>query len=289
MNFLYQLPNWALCLTIVSGFTLLSVLGGLVTRPWISLFQPSDNETVAHFLSATGTIYAVLLAMVAVASWNSYVETDALVAREAGLTADLFRDLEAYPRPARDELRQLVYDYVTTVVEIEWPAVREGRVEKRADLAMNAMFEGWQGFVPEGDLQRTAHARALDRLNELFNTRESRLQKGTSGIMPSLWLVVIAGFLLNIGMTYLLHLSNRRLHCLLTGGLGMMFGLVIYLIAAMDYPLWGEISIPPDAFRQVQVLMERRLHPATPGEKRLAQAQALAPAAPFHSGSPPPG
>jgi hypothetical protein len=268
--FLYQLPNWAFCLLIVSTFTLLSLAGWSLTRGWAESFQPPDNDAVGYFLSATGTIYAVLLAMVAVASWNNYVDTGGLVAREAGLAGDLFRGLESYPPAQRDELRQGLYDYVTAVVEVEWPAIRRGEREQRAALTLDALYEKWEVSKPAGDVQRTVHAAALERLNDLLKLRESRLQQGEGGILPALWLIVLAGFAINIGLTYFLRIQSRRLHRTLSTALGLMFGLVIYLIAAMDHPLWGDISVSPDAFQAVREQMDRRLHPDTPGQRRLA-------------------
>ena len=42
-----------------------------------------------------------------------------------------------------------------------------------------------------------------------------------------------------------------HVHLILGGAPSMFLGLVIFLIAAMDNPFRGEVSVTPDPFRQV--------------------------------------
>lgn len=275
MLWMYQISNWQLCLLIVFLFTFFSLLGWFLTRRWVNSFKTHHNEVVGFFMGAVGMLYAVLLAMIAVASWNNYTATEALVSQEASLVGDMFRSLEGYPQSARDHLRRLLYDYATTVIETEWPALQKGEVDKRALLAVDNLFDEWQAFAPEDEAQKAMQAESLGRLNQFLNVRHHRIQTGVSGIMPVLWLVVVIGAALNVGLTYFLWIENRRLHQILTAALGMTFGLVVYLIAAMDHPLWGEVNVSPAPFHAVRASMDRRLNPVTPGQKRqmhLSQA-----------------
>jgi hypothetical protein len=266
---MYKLPNWELGLLVISVFASVSLAGWFLTRSWTRSFRSQDNEIVGFFMSAVGTVYAVLLAMVAVASWNNYTQTEALVSREASLVGELFRDLEAYPQPSRDALRLRLRDYVNAVIDTEWPALQQGQDDPRAQLSIEAMLDEWLAFSPGNEAQIAAHREALKGLGELLNTRRDRIQTGVSGIMGVLWLVVVLGALVNVGLTYLLRVENRRLHQLLTASLGITFGLVVYLILAMDHPLWGEVSVQPEPFRVVQSMMESHLNPGLHGPKRL--------------------
>lgn len=46
-------------------------------------------------------------------------------------------------------------------------------------------------------------------------------------------------------------------HHLLVGTMSAMFGLMIFLIVAMDHPLWGTMSVQPDALKRVQANIVR--------------------------------
>ena len=77
------------------------------------------------------------------------------------------------------------------------------------------------------------------------------------------------GAVLNLGLTYLFWMDDQRVHFVMTAVLGATIGMVVYLILALDHPLWGEVSVPPTAFEIVASSMDRSLNPMTPGERRV--------------------
>ena len=63
---------------------------------------------------------------------------------------------------------------------------------------------------------------------------------------------------------------DNKVHFVMTAVLGLTIGMVVYLILALDHPLWGEVSVSPDAFQVVASSMDRALNPLTPGERRVS-------------------
>ena len=269
MLWLYQIPNWQLCLLVIAGFTLFSVIGFLVTRKWVRSFKSHNNDVVACFVATIGVLYAVLLAMIAVASWNNYTVVDALVSQEADLVHSMFRDADSFPSPHREQFRSLLREYVDTVINVEWPSLQQGLEEKRASMAVDAIYNEWSTFEPKTQKETVVATEIFQRLNNFQTVRRNRIQTGLSGLMPVLWGVVIVGAILNLGMTFLFWMDNQKLHFVMTAVLGATIGMVVYLILALDHPLWGEVSVSPDAFQAVAVSMDRALNPMTPGERRV--------------------
>ena len=115
------------------------------------------------------------------------------------------------------------------------------------------------------------NAETLARLNLFQSVRQSRLQTGGNGLDAVLWVVVLAGAMMSIGICYLFWVENKLLHQVMIAILGVMIGVVVYLILALDHPMWGAITIRPTAFEAVADSMDRILHPLTPGERRLSQ------------------
>jgi hypothetical protein len=266
---LYQLPNWALGVLVSGFFTLMSLIGLTVIQRWVRTFEGQHNDLVGAFANAVGVIYAVLLAMIAVAAWTNYTTVGALVSEEADLVNSLFRDVEAYPVAERDGLRLLLREYVDTVINTEWPATQQGRENKRAALVVDAVFSRWLSFEPTSESQKMVVAEMFGRLNNFVSVRQHRIQTGVSGLDAVLWVGVTGGAILTIGLTSFFKTDNQRLHRVLTAALGFMIGMVVYLILALDHPLWGEVSVRPTAFEVVAESMDRTLHPLTPGERRL--------------------
>jgi hypothetical protein len=69
----------------------------------------------------------------------------------------------------------------------------------------------------------------------------------TVGIPPVLWWVVAIGALLNIALIWMFDMEIH-VHLILGGMLSLFLGIVIFLIAALDNPLRGAVSVGPDAF-----------------------------------------
>ncbi len=252
MLWLYHIPTWLLGVLVVSSFILLSSLGLILTRGLAKRkIAASDNDLANYFISAVGVFYALLVGLIAVAVWESYSSVEAIVTEEAVSISELYRDLEGYPDADRDRLRGLLRDYLHHVIEVEWPAQEWGEVHPDERRLVDKIVHQWVHFEPVTEGQKAIHAECLRELNVFLGCRRERIQAVDSHLPGLLWFIVLAGAVLTIGLTYLFWTDNRGLHLLLTGFLSTMIGLVIFVILALDRPLVGEVSVPPDSFREV--------------------------------------
>jgi hypothetical protein len=69
------------------------------------------------------------------------------------------------------------------------------------------------------------------------------------------WYVLLVGAAASIALTFLFVLPDARGHLVLTTVLAGFLGLLIFLVAAMDRPYRGEISVGPEAFEAVRQQM----------------------------------
>jgi hypothetical protein len=65
-----------------------------------------------------------------------------------------------------------------------------------------------------------------------------------------MWYVLLVGAFVNIAMVWLFDMKLIT-HLLLGGLLASYLGTMIFLIAAMDNPFRGEISVDPEAFESL--------------------------------------
>jgi hypothetical protein len=72
----------------------------------------------------------------------------------------------------------------------------------------------------------------------------------TTGLPSVLWWVLAFGSLLSIMLIWLLDMEIH-LHLILGGVLAGFLGIVIFLIAELDNPFRGEVSIGPDSISLV--------------------------------------
>jgi hypothetical protein len=126
---------------------------------------------------------------------------------------------------------------------------------------MDSLVSNWLGFAPASPAQQLLHAETSRLLNEVLQLRRIRLQGVRAGLLPALWVVVLVGGFITVGLTYLVATDSFRLDVLLTSGYATMIGLMVFLILSLDHPFWGDVSIGPDAFVDVMDTMQRLMPP----------------------------
>jgi cation transporter-like permease len=62
--------------------------------------------------------------------------------------------------------------------------------------------------------------------------------------------VLLVGGVITVGFTYLFGLRSTTVHVLMVAALALVIGLVLFTVAALDYPFRGDVRIDPDAFEQ---------------------------------------
>ena len=254
LYWIYELPTWAMGLVVILAFLLPSLLGLLVVRTWIyRSFGLSDdtNESVNGFVAATGMLYGLLLGLVAVATWQNYDAANTLASKEASSVAALYQDVSAFPEPERQKLQAHLENYLSYVIDVAWPAHQVGEIPRGGTVIL-AKFQGvLSAFQPKTPNQQVILAEALSAFNTLVEARRMRMDSVTSGLPSVFWVVIVAGAVLSIALTYAVHLASWRAHLILTGVFSLFVGLLIFLVAALDNPFRGELSVSADSYKLV--------------------------------------
>ena len=196
-------------------------------------------------------MYSVLLGLIAVAVWSNFSSVSGLVSREASTIGVLYRDVSGYPDPLCLQLRQGLRAYTVFVVEKSWPAQQHGeRLSQPTDM-ITRMHEAILGYHPPDAGAAVMHAEILRKFNELLDARRLRIDRVDDGLPGILWVVVIIGGLLTITVSYFLWIEDVRFHVLLLSMLSLFIGLMIFLIAALDRPCRGSVSVPPTSYQTI--------------------------------------
>jgi len=253
LYWLYDIPTVAAVGIFAAVFVGVCWLGTILSRPLVQSLvdhQPGLNEMVGDFLQYFGVIYGLLLGLLAVATYQNLADVEKTVGNEASSLAALYRDVSAYPEPARSELEAMLRDYTRFVIDEAWPLQRKGIVPAGAVKKVAAFQERLVSFEPQTKSQEALHDASLRQFNTFFEYRRARLYSVTSGIPAVMWYTVGVGALINI---FLLWLFDLRLgiHLLLGGILSFFLATMISLIVLMDNPFRGEVSVSPAAFQLV--------------------------------------
>jgi hypothetical protein len=217
------------------------------------LFGPGThyNDVVSYFFAGIGVFYGLALGLIAVATWENYVDIDGVVGTEAAAVASFYRDLDGYPQPLRARLEAMTRDYTKLVIDKEWPAHKKGIALEDGDALLDNLEDQVMNYEPTKEREKILQAEVLRSLDTVQEQRRLRLQAVPTGLPAALWSVVLIGAVLNVGLTYLFWTDNLTVHALLVGIMAVFVGLLIFLTAAMDNPFRGEFSISAEAFQTV--------------------------------------
>ena len=252
---IYDIPTWALAVLFAVTFVGVTWLGVVLTRPHVRRWvepQADWNDVMGYVLSCHGVLYGILLGLIAVGTYQNFSDVEETVGKEASALAALDRDVSSYPEPIRDELRALLHEYCRFVIEDAWPAQRRGIIPEGGTERVSAFQRKLMTFEPATKRQEILHEVTLSQFNSFVVIRRERLHHVTTGLPVALWYVVAVGAVLGIVLTWLFSIDRLGLHLAVAGVLSLLTGLVIFLIAAMDHPYRGEVSVSPEAFEIVQ-------------------------------------
>ncbi|WP_036259453.1 DUF4239 domain-containing protein [Methylocapsa aurea] len=250
---IYDYPSAIVAAFFAFAFVAATWLGIYLLRPTIRSWIHTDqraNDMVGFALSSFSVLYGLLLGLLAVASYQNYTTVTDIVDKEAANVAALYRDVSGYPQPIRRQLEHHLREYARVTIEEAWPQQRRGVVPKAGSHQAAALFATLMTFQPTQKSEEILHAETLRQFNNFVEIRRARLVNVSSGIPAALWWVVALGSLLNIGLIWMLDMEIH-LHVLLGGALACFLGAVIFIIAAMDNPFRGAVSVGPEAFQLV--------------------------------------
>jgi hypothetical protein len=230
------------------------VAGGglvLVQRLMPTRRRMQHNDVAGFIYAVLGVAYAVLLGLMVVAVWEDWNAANAVVDQEASELAEIFWLAHRLPQPEGHRLQELARSYARVVVKEEWPLMERGKVSPKAWTILDEIRDDIQRMQPATPTQQVLYEQGLQQVSDLADARRERLLDAEQGVPTVLWVVLIIGGVEVVGFTYLFGLQSTTVHVLMVTSLTLIIALVLFTVAALDYPFEGDIHIGPDAFEQV--------------------------------------
>ena len=262
MYWIYDYPAWLIGLLFC---------GTLIALTWLGVFLThvtGANDMIGLALSSYFVLFGLLLGLLAIATYQNYANVGNIVTNEASSLAALYREISSLPQPSRGQLQQRLREYTRYTIEEGWAQQRKGIVPKGEAVRSGLLIRTLMDFEPSNEKEEVIYEDALRQsvhTNELSNERLSNV---TTGLPAVLWWVVAIGAAINIVLIWMQDMAVH-MHLILGAALASILGLVIFLIAELDNPFRGEVSIGPDAIVQVY---EEVMKPRQTGTSEQAMA-----------------
>jgi Protein of unknown function (DUF4239) len=263
LYWVYDIPNWLFGVLTVLLFVGIGLGGLYATRGWVTRLHRGEhdhNDLVGFYMAAVTVLYAVCVGLLAIGAWATYSDVQGKVDHEAATMAGLYRDTAAYPEPVRSMMQQDLREYTRQAIDVGWPLQRQGIVPNSSNAALNDFQDHFMSFEPRTERERILAGETYRTYNELTESRRVRLNSVSAEMPGPLWVLVVAGAFVCLGVSWFYHAGNFSVHFCMTVLFASLLGLLIYLIAVLDNPYRGKVSVSPEALERVyeQVMMPKK-------------------------------
>jgi hypothetical protein len=223
----------------------------------------ADTGRASTTLSLVGTAFAVLLAFITLAAFQTYNGAKSGASSEASAVLELFRTAGLFPVAQRDRLRADFVCYGRAVINDEWPAMADERTSPVVDRWIAQYRAQFDRLNLSGSRERLGFQEILADARARTDGRQERLDEATPSVPAPLWIVLILGGLVTIALQIVMADPREGLlmqECLIAG-VTLIVSAGLLLVSFLDHPYEGRTgSITP--FEMQRTLSE--MHEAQP-------------------------
>jgi hypothetical protein len=243
-----------LALIYCLGCIALTVAGIFICRPFSQRWihgRRNANDMIGFSLQSFAALYGILLGLLAVEAYQDFSAVKDAVSKKALTFVTLRHDLEGFPEPLRAELQRDLRDYAIEAVETHWPGDSSAPTPTGPSPILRHMLARLLAFQPSTKSEEVVYAEAFRQINQLVEQRRLLLSSEGAGIPTAMWAVVYLGAFLYMLLMCLFDME-RHVHVLLGATTALFLGAVVFLIAALDNPFKGGITIDPSPIVSVR-------------------------------------
>jgi len=200
----------------------------------------AHNAVAGMMLSVAGIVYAVVLGFVVVVAWQAFQRADTTAFAEVNAVGDMYRYAPTLGEPLATTVRADLRRYIRLEIDDDWPAMERGATDAASLEQANRLVADFVRAPAQSN--SFARSREMDLLQQLIDSRRSRIYSNAGSVGVQLWATLIIGSILTIGMTFVFGMQNFRVHLLLTAMTTTMIGIMFVLILDLDQPFRGNAS-----------------------------------------------
>src|SRR5215471_12859747 len=218
VDWIYSNPTWVWGTVVVVLFIAVSCGGLLAFHRLVHVnVRRAHNDLAGFTIAVIGVLYAVLLAFIAIATWETFSKASDLVEAESDYAGGIYLDTKGLPDAKGQPIRDATARYVSVVINEEWPIQRAGKTPHQGWKPLRDLNTAITTIQPQNLGEAMIQAELLNSWNQLYLTRSSRLSAVQGHVPGVVWWIVFLGAAITTGYTYLFGYQNFVMHMVMTG------------------------------------------------------------------------
>ena len=194
VDWIYNNPTWLWGPILIALFIAVACGGLLIFHRLVHVsLRRAHNDLAGFTFAIVGVLYAVLLAFIAIATWESFSRASDIVENESDYAGGMYLDTAGLPDAKGKEIRDALAKYVSVVVESEWPIQRAGKTPDQGWKPLRDLATAIATIDPHTQGEAVIEAEMLKTWNQLYNARSARLSAVQGHIPGVIWAIVFFG------------------------------------------------------------------------------------------------
>ncbi|MEU1073248.1 MULTISPECIES: hypothetical protein [unclassified Streptomyces] len=200
--------------------------------------DPSETpDVIEYMVMMVGVVYAIVLGLAIAGVWEARGAAEDSVRREAQALYEVGQRVDVYPPAVRDRIRGEIGTYAQHAVTAEWPLLVKGQEPEPDGAALLAAVRSDVAHrAPANDLQAQAYQPLLDQIATADDARHTRIAGAGSTLPDVVWLGLLAGAVVTIGLIFTLQIRRSARELLLAGIFSGLIVFLLFLVWSFDAP-----------------------------------------------------
>jgi hypothetical protein len=252
-----QLDRYAVGGTLIVGVVLLSVLIQWQVKKRLGKDTLEGfHEVGGIYMSAVGTLYAVLLGLVVVDASSRFNEARESVLTEANSLIEVYAFTEKMPEPFKQRIKKSIQSYVDHILKEGWESMERGEFNVPELHRFRTIMEEVRSIDPVTENQKALYPAMIASFVKAAESRRNRLNYEEYDIPPVEWFSLIMGGIITIAFTMFFALEHRVAQSLMTAMVAFILSLNLYIAFLFNTPYSGDLSVKQDSFTLLKKFMD---------------------------------
>ncbi|MFY9808146.1 MAG: hypothetical protein WAK86_12875 [Pseudonocardiaceae bacterium] len=201
-----------------------------------------------------GLLFSILLAFLIATVLSDYDKASSDAQGEANAIGAVHSLARAIPQPTQSLWKSDSKNYTTLVINQDWPLMQHQDASEPAWTALNKLRNDIFALQPANALEQTIQDKAIDKVQDIYDSRRTRVDLINAGIPEFMWYTLLVGAAL-VALFPLLTKPHPTGRLLIAVGIqGAVIAASLYLVAVLNHPFSGTFRVDPSAF---QILLDR--------------------------------
>ena len=255
--------NIPIAILIVLGAAAVAALALALLRRRAGGPLLADGGRGGPKIIVTGTLFAVVLAFVILAAFQTYNGAKTAAQSEAVAVLDMARAATLFSPAQRDQLHAAFTCYGRAVVAQEWPAMENGHSSPLVERWIGEYRGVYRRLDVRPPREQLAFKELLDQGATRAAGRLQRLDKATPSVPTPLWLALVFGGCVAVALQLGLADPRERFRVegLMVGGVASVIAAGLLIVYFLDHPYSGHTGSIEPAAMQESLLLMRGLEP----------------------------